>query len=81
MVNRKRVQWLWRDEGLRVPSRGMKRHRLGTSTVPADRLRAERPNQVWAMDFLFDATSDGRVTRHENDSGKRHRRDSRRASG
>jgi putative transposase len=60
VVNRKRVQRLWRDEGLRVPSRGMKRHRLGAGTVPAERLRAERPNQVWAMDFLFDATSDGR---------------------
>lgn len=60
MVNRKRVQRLWRDEGLRVPSSGVKRRRVGASTVPADRLRAERPNHVWAMDFLFDATSDGR---------------------
>ncbi len=38
----------------------MKRHRLGTSTVPAKRLRAERRNQVWALDFIFDSTSDGR---------------------
>ena len=28
--------------------------------MPADRLRAERPNQVWALDFMFDTTSDGR---------------------
>jgi putative transposase len=60
MVNRKRVQRLWRDEGLRVPPWSPKRRRLGQSTVPADRLRAERPNHVWALDFMFDATSDGR---------------------
>src|SRR5438477_608852 len=45
-VNRKRVQRLWREEGLRVPQRRRKRQRLGESTVPATRLRAERPNQV-----------------------------------
>jgi len=59
-VNRKRVQRLWRDEGLRVPQRQPKRNRVGISTVPALRLRAERPNHVWAMDFLFDTTVDGR---------------------
>jgi transposase InsO family protein len=60
LVNRKRVQRIWREEGLRVPAQSPKRRRLGTSTVPADRLRAERPNHVWALDFIFDATSDGR---------------------
>ncbi len=45
-VNRKRVQRLWREEGLRVPVRKRKRRRLGSSTVPAERLRAERPNHV-----------------------------------
>ena len=50
-VNRKRVQRLWREEGLRVPVRKRKRRRLGDSTVPAERLRAERPNHVWAFDF------------------------------
>jgi putative transposase len=34
-VNRKRVQRLWREEGLRVPQRKRKRRRLGESTVPA----------------------------------------------
>jgi putative transposase len=61
MVNRKRVQRLWREEGLRVPVRRRKRRRLGDSTVPAERLRAERPNQVWAFDFQFDRTADGRM--------------------
>ncbi len=60
-VNRKRVQRLWREEGLRVPQRRRKRRRLGESTVPAGTLRAERPDQVWAFDFQFDQTADGRV--------------------
>ena len=59
-VNRKRVQRLWREEGLRVPTHQPKRRRLGSSTVPADRLTASSPNEVWAMDFMFDTTSDGR---------------------
>jgi len=62
-VNRKRVQRLWREEGLRVPVRRRKRQRLGDSTVPAERLRAEQPNQVWALDFQHDQTADGRVLR------------------
>jgi transposase InsO family protein len=60
LVNRKRVQRLWREEGLRVPASVLRRRRLGTSTVPACRLSAERPNHVWALDFIFDATFDGR---------------------
>ena len=60
-VNRKRIQRLWREEGLRVPARRRKRQRLGASTAPAGRLRAERPNQVWALDFQFDTTTDGRI--------------------
>ena len=56
-----RVQRLWREEGLRVPQRKRKRRRLGESTVPAARLRAERPNHVWAFDFQFDQTADGRA--------------------
>ena len=62
-VNRKRIQRLWREEGLRVPPRRRKRRRLGTSTAPAGRLRAEHPNHVWAFDFQFDTTSDGRIVK------------------
>ena len=61
LVNRKRVQRLWREEGLRVPRRRRKRRRLGDSTVPASRLRAEHPDHVWAIDFQFDQTADGRI--------------------
>jgi putative transposase len=60
-VNRKRAQRLWREEGLRVPARRRKRYRLGESTVPAKRLAAQCPNHVWALDFQFDQTADGRI--------------------
>ena len=60
-ANRKKIQRLWREEGLRVPRRKRKRQRLGSSTTPAARLRAQRPNHVWALDFQFDTTVDGRV--------------------
>ena len=60
-INRKRVQRVWREEGLRVPQRRRKRQRLGHSTVPASRLRAEHPDHVWAFDFQFDQTADGHI--------------------
>lgn len=60
-ANRKKIQRLWREEGLRVPARRRKRARLGLSTTKAARLRAERPDHVWALDFQFDVTSDGRI--------------------
>jgi putative transposase len=62
-VNRKRTQRLWREEGLRVPQKRRKRQRIGESTVPGDRLRAERPDHVWALDFQFDVTEDGRAVK------------------
>jgi putative transposase len=65
-VNRKRVARLWREEGLRVPQRRRKRRRVGESTVPASRLRAERPKHVWAFDFQFDQTADGRALKLMN---------------
>lgn len=60
-VNRKRIQRLWREEGLRVPSRRRKRRRIGVSTASGARIRAEHENHVWAFDFQFDTTSDGRI--------------------
>jgi hypothetical protein len=44
-----------------VPARRRKRQRLGTSTTPAARLAAEHPNHVWALDYQFDQTTDGRT--------------------
>jgi putative transposase len=60
-INRKKVQRLWREEGLRVPPKRHKRQRLGTSTTPADRLAATHPNHVWALDYQFDVTSKGKT--------------------
>jgi putative transposase len=59
-VNRKAIHRLWREEGLCVPVRHRKRQRLGSSTCPADRLAAEHPEHVWALDYQFDQTEDGR---------------------
>jgi transposase InsO family protein len=56
-VNHKRVQRLWGEEGLRRPVRTRKRRRVSPDST--ERLRAERPNQVWALDFQFDETTDG----------------------
>lgn len=44
-----------------MPQRRRKRYRLGVSTTQAARLRAERPDQVWALERQFDVTTDGRV--------------------
>jgi putative transposase len=57
-VNHQKIQRLWRDEGLRVPQR-RRRKRLGASTTP-NPPTADAPNAVWAVDFQFDATTDGR---------------------
>jgi putative transposase len=62
-INRKRTQRLWREEGLRVPQKRRKRQRRGDSTIPGDRLRAERPDHVWAFDFQWDVTNDGRAVK------------------
>ena len=44
-----------------MPVRRRKRQRLGRSTCPADRLAAEHPDHVWALDYQFDQTTDGRI--------------------
>jgi transposase InsO family protein len=59
-INTKRVQRLWRQEGLKVPRRQRKRARLGNSEGGTQRLQAERVNHVWSYDFVFDQTEDGR---------------------
>ena len=61
IVNRKRVQQLWREEGLRVPQKTRKRRRMGDPE--ARWLRAKRPNQLWALDYQYDQTCDGRMLR------------------
>ena len=62
-VNAKRVQRIWRREGLKVPQKQPKRGRLWLNDGSCVRLRAERPNHVWSYDFVEDRTHDGRKFR------------------
>jgi transposase InsO family protein len=62
-VNRKRVERIWRREGLKVPQRQPKRSRLWLNDGSCIRLRPERPGHVWAYDFVEDRTRDGRKFR------------------
>jgi len=64
--NHKRVERIWRREGLKVPARQPKRSRLWLNDGSCVRLRPERANQVWAYDFVEDRTRDGRKLRMLN---------------
>jgi transposase InsO family protein len=63
VVNDKRVERIWRREGLKVPTRQPKKGRLWLGDGSCIRLRAERPNHVWSYDFVEDRTHDGRKYR------------------
>jgi len=65
-INRKRVQRVWREEGLRVVRRPRKRARAGENAGQDTQLRASRPGEVWAVDFQADQTADGRTLRLAN---------------
>jgi transposase InsO family protein len=60
VINLKRVRRLWRAEGLQVLGGRRKRRRLGQGANSCVRRRAERRGHVWSMDFIQDATADGR---------------------
>jgi transposase InsO family protein len=62
-VNHKRVERIWRREGLKVPRRQPKRRRLWLNDGSCVRLRAEHENHVWSYDFVADRTHDGRPLR------------------
>jgi len=62
-VNAKRVQRIWRAEGLKVPARQPKRGRLWLNDGSCIRLRPEHKNHVWAYDFVSETTHDGRKLR------------------
>ena len=62
-ANHKRVERLWRREGLKVPQRQPKRGRLWLSDGSCIRRRAEHHDHVWSYDFVFDRTHDGRPIR------------------
>ncbi|MCQ0093974.1 IS3 family transposase [Roseovarius sp. M141] len=65
-VNHKRVERIWRREGLKVPQKQPKKGRLWLNDGSCVRLRPERPNHVWSYDFVQDRTHDGRVFRTLN---------------
>ena len=62
-INHKRVERIWREEGLKLPKKQIKRRRLFLSDGSCIRLRAEHKNHVWSYDFVEDKTMDGRKIR------------------
>jgi putative transposase len=58
-VNHKRVERIWRQEGLKVPPKQPKRSRLWLNDGSIVRLRPEFPKHVWSYDFMQDHTQDG----------------------
>ena len=62
----KRVERIWRREGLKFPAKQPKRGRLWLADGSCVRLRAERRNHVWSYDFVEDRTHDGRKYRMLN---------------
>ncbi len=62
-VNHKRVQRIWRKEGLKVPTKQPKRARLWLNDGSCIRLRPEHKDHVWSYDFMVERTSNGRAFR------------------
>ncbi len=65
-VNHKRVERIWRREGLKVPKQQPKRGRLWLNDGSCIRLRPEHRNHVWSYDFVMARTSNGRPLRMLN---------------
>jgi putative transposase len=59
IVNHKRVERIWREEGLKVPQKQPKRGRLWLNDGSVIRLRPEFPKHVWSYDFMQDCTHNG----------------------
>jgi len=62
-ANHKRVERIWRQEGLKVPQKQPKRGRLWLNDGSCVRQRAEYPNHLWSYDFALERTHDGRPVR------------------
>ena len=62
-VNHKRVERIWRKEGLKVPQKQPRRGRLWFNDGSCIRLRAERRNLVWSYDLMAARTQDGKAFR------------------
>ena len=61
MVNHKRVERIWRREGLKVPKKQPKRSRLWLNDGSCIRLRPEHKDHVWSYDFMVERTANGRA--------------------
>jgi putative transposase len=59
-VNHKKVERLWREEGLQQPQRHKKHKRLYHKNSSIIRLRPKYQNHIWSIDFVYDKLSDGR---------------------
>lgn len=62
-VNHKRVERIWRREGLKIPAKQPKRGRLWLNDGSCIRLRPRYKNHVWSYDFMMDRTHNGRPIR------------------
>jgi len=60
-VNHKRVERIWRREGLKVPRKQPKRSRLWLNDGSCVRLRPEHKDHVWSYDFMIERTANGRA--------------------
>ena len=58
-VNHKRIERLWRQEGLKVPAKQPKRKRLWLNDGSCVRHRPEYKNHVWSYDFVMSRSHDG----------------------
>ena len=66
LINHKRVERIWREEGLKLPRKQPKRRRLWLNDGSCVRLRPEHKNHVWSYDFVEDKTYDGKKIRFLN---------------
>jgi transposase InsO family protein len=62
-VNHKRVERIWRREGLKVPKKQPKRGRLWLNDGSCTRLRPQHKDHVWSYDFMVERTGSGRAFR------------------
>jgi putative transposase len=62
-VNHKRIERLWKREGLKVPQKQPKRKRLWFNDGSCVRLRPRYKNHVWSYDFVHDRTCNGKAIR------------------
>ena len=63
LVNHKRVERIWRREGLKVPKKQPKRRRLWLNDGSCIRLRPQFKDHVWSYDFVISRTDEGRAFR------------------